>query len=128
MVKFKSIHHIAIIGSNYEKSKDFYVNKLGFKIIGESYRKDKKSYKLDLKLGDIQIELFSFEDSPSRVSFPEACGLRHLAFNIIDIEEAVQELKKMNIKVEDIRIDEYTNKKFTFFFDPDGLPIELYEK
>lgn len=125
---FNKIHHVAIICSNYEISKEFYVKKLGFEIIREIYREERQSYKLDLKLGESQIELFSFPNSPKRPSYPEACGLRHLAFEVDDIEEAVKELKGKNIQVEEIRIDEYTEKKFTFFNDPDGLPLELYEK
>ena len=122
---FNKIHHVAIICSNYEISKEFYVEKLGFEIIREIYREERQSYKLDLKLGESQIELFSFPNSPKRPSYPEACGLRHLAFEVNDIEEAVKELKGKNIQVEEIRIDEYTEKKFTFFNDPDGLPLEL---
>ena len=125
---FNKIHHVAIICSDYEISKEFYVEKLGFEIIREIYREERQSYKLDLKLGESQIELFSFPNSPKRPSYPEACGLRHLAFEVDDIEEAVKELKGKNIQVEEIRIDEYTGKKFTFFNDPDGLPLELYEK
>ena len=125
---FNKIHHVAIICSNYEISKEFYVEKLGFEIIREIYREERQSYKLDLKLGESQIELFSFPNSPKRPSYPEACGLRHLAFEVDDIEEAVKELKGKNIQVEEIRIDEHTEKKFTFFNDPDGLPLELYEK
>ena len=125
---FNKIHHVAIICSNYEISKEFYVEKLGFEIIREIYREERQSYKLDLKLGESQIELFSFPNSPKRPSYPEAWGLRHLAFEVDDIEEAVKELKGKNIQVEEIRIDEYTEKKFTFFNDPDGLPLELYEK
>ena len=125
---FNKIHPVAIICSNYEISKEFYVEKLGFEIIREIYREERQSYKLDLKLGESQIELFSFPNSPKRPSYPEACGLRHLAFEVDDIEEAVKELKGKNIQVEEIRIDEYTEKKFTFFNDPDGLPLELYEK
>ena len=125
---FNKIHHVAIICSDYEISKEFYVEKLGFEIIREIYREERQSYKLDLKLGESQIELFSFPNSPKRPSYPEACGLRHLAFEVNDIEEAVKELKGKNIQVEEVRIDEYTEKKFTFFNDPDGLPLELYEK
>ena len=125
---FNKIHHVAIICSNYEISKEFYVEKLGFEIIREIYREERQSYKLDLKLGESQIELFSFPNSPKRPSYPEPCGLRHLACEADDIEEAVKELKGKNIQVEEIRIDEYTEKKFTFFNDPDGLPLELYEK
>ena len=126
-MNLKKIHHVAIIASDYEKSKHFYVNILGLKIIIEVYRKERNSYKLDLKLGDSQIELFSFPNPPKRPSYPEACGLRHLAFEVTNIEETVEELKENGIDVEDIRVDEYTNRKFTFFEDPDGLPLELYE-
>ena len=125
---FNKIHHVAIRCANYEISKEVYVENLGFEIIREIYREERQSYKLDLKLGESQIELFSFPNSPKRPSYPEACGLRHLAFEVDDIEEAVKELKGKNIQVEEIRIDEYTEKKFTFFNDPDGLPLELYEK
>ena len=128
-LKINRIHHIAIICTDYERSKDFYVNKLGFTILNETFRVDRDSYKLDLAVGDTyQIELFSFPDSPKRLSYPEAAGLRHLAFEVDDIEEAVKELAAKKIKVEDIRIDEVTGKKFTFFKDPDHLPLELYER
>ncbi|ABR33951.1 MULTISPECIES: VOC family protein [Clostridium] len=121
------IHHIAIIASNYEVSKNFYVNILGFEIIRENYRKDRDSYKLDLKIGSSEIELFSMPNAPKRPSYPEACGLRHLAFHVKDIEEVIRELNEKGIETEPIRIDEYTNRKFTFFSDPDGLPLELHE-
>jgi glyoxylase I family protein len=122
------IHHVAIICSDYEKSKSFYVDVLGFSIIEETYRKDRNSYKLDLKVGESdQIELFSFPNPPERVSNPEACGLRHLAFEVRDIHESVAQLKAKGIQVEEIRIDEITGKKFTFFKDPDNLPLEFYE-
>ncbi|MFB3164981.1 VOC family protein [Neobacillus sp. 179-J 1A1 HS] len=124
----KKIHHIAVICSNYEVSKDFYVRVLGLTPLREVYREERDSYKLDLVVnGQYQIELFSFPTPPARVNDPEAAGLRHLAFEIENIEEAVQQLKDMQVKVEDIRIDPWTQKKFTFFSDPDGLPIELYE-
>jgi glyoxylase I family protein len=121
------LHHIAIICSNYEKSKDFYVNILGLKIIREIYREERLSYKLDLSIGESQIELFSFENPPKRPSYPEAAGLRHLAFEVNSISEAVEELKIKGIDVEPIRTDESTGKRFTFFSDPDNLPIEFYE-
>ncbi|OCA99985.1 VOC family protein [Clostridium beijerinckii] len=121
------IHHIAIIASNYEVSKNFYVNILGFEIIRENYRKDRDSYKLDLKIGSSEIELFSMPNAPKRPSYPEACGLRHLAFHVKDIEEVIRELNEKGLETEPIRIDEYTNRKFTFFCDPDGLPLELHE-
>ena len=124
----KKIHHIAIICSDYEKSKHFYTNILGFEITQEVYRKERQSYKLDLSLnGNYCIELFSFPNPPKRISQPEACGLRHLAFEVDNIESAIEMLSKHNIKTEPIRIDEFTQKRFTFFEDPDQLPIELYE-
>ncbi|WP_353932782.1 VOC family protein [Okeanomitos corallinicola TIOX110] len=126
-MKISNIHHIAIICSNYEKSKHFYVDILGFKIIHETYRKARNSYKLDLQVGNTQIELFSFPNPPQRVSNPEACGLRHLAFAVENIEESVKYLNSKNIEVENIRVDEITGKKFTFFQDPDHLPLEIYE-
>ncbi|MCR3761416.1 VOC family protein [Clostridium felsineum] len=126
-MKLNSIHHIAIIASNYEASKNFYVNILGFEIIRENYRSDKDSYKLDLKIGNSEIELFSMPKAPKRLSYPEACGLRHLAFHVENIEDIVNELNKNGITTEPIRLDEYTGKKFTFFSDPDGLPLELHE-
>ncbi|SHI20513.1 VOC family protein [Clostridium intestinale] len=122
------IHHIAIICSNYKVSKKFYTEILGLKIIREVYREARDSYKLDLSIGDSQVELFSFPTSPDRPSYPEALGLRHLAFEVDNIDEVVSELKFHNIDVESIRIDEFTGKRFTFFSDPDKLPIELYEK
>jgi glyoxylase I family protein len=123
------IHHIAIICSDYETSKKFYVEVLGFAIIAETYRKERNSYKLDLKVGETdRIELFSFPNPPERPSKPEACGLRHLAFEVNNIQESVAQLQAKGIPVEDIRIDEITGKKYTFFKDPDNLPLELYEK
>ena len=126
-MNLNKIHHIAIIASNYEVSKNFYVNLLGFKIIRENYRKDRNSYKLDLKIGDCEIELFSMNEAPKRLTRPEACGLRHLAFYADNIEDVIIELNSKGIETEPIRIDEYTGKKFTFFNDPDGLPLELHE-
>ncbi|MEO7991955.1 MAG: VOC family protein [Chryseolinea sp.] len=128
-LKLKRVHHIAIICSNYEVSKNFYTEVLGFEIIKETYRSERRSYKLDLKVGDIyQIELFSFPDPPTRPSHPEATGLRHLAFEVNDIEIALDLLVKKGVTVEPIRIDDLTGKRFTFFVDPDGLPLELYEQ
>ncbi|MBD2441114.1 VOC family protein [Nostoc sp. FACHB-110] len=122
------IHHVAIIASNYERSKKFYVEILGFSIIQETFRAERNSYKLDLRVGEnSQIELFSFPHPPQRASNPEACGLRHLAFKVQDIEQAVIDLQSYNVAVEDIRVDEITGKKFTFFKDPDNLPLEIYE-
>jgi glyoxylase I family protein len=127
-VKLKKLHHLAIICSNYEKSKVFYTSVLGFTIQKEVFRAERDSYKLDLCLnGTYLIELFSFPNPPKRSSNPEACGLRHLAFEVENIEEAILFLNKKNVPCENIRVDEFTNKKFTFFEDPDGLPIELYE-
>ena len=127
-MKINKIHHVAIICSNYNISKRFYTEILGLNVIREVYREERESYKLDLELGDSQIELFSFKNSPERVSYPEARGLRHLAFEVDDIEEAVSYLEKNGVKCEPIRIDEFTLRKFTFFEDPDKLPPELYEK
>ncbi|MBU5592141.1 VOC family protein [Clostridium sp. MSJ-4] len=128
-MEIKKIHHIAIITSNYEKSKDFYVNKLGFNVINEVYRKERNSYKLDLSVGgEYQIELFSFPNPPKRLSYPEATGLRHLAFEVDNIENTWNELNEKGLLLESIRIDEYTGKSFFFFMDPDGLPLEIYEK
>lgn len=124
-----SIHHAAIICSDYEKSKHFYVDLLGLKVIDENYREARNSWKLDLALPNGgQIELFSFPDAPKRPSYPEAQGLRHLAFSVDKIEPIVEHLKSNNIEVEDVRVDEYSGNRFTFFADPDGLPLELYEK
>ncbi|WP_088072730.1 SMU1112c/YaeR family gloxylase I-like metalloprotein [Gottfriedia luciferensis] len=128
-MKIKSIHHVAIICSDYEKSKNFYINILGCKLIEETYREDRNSYKLDIRVGsNEQIELFSFPNPPKRQTNPEAVGLRHLAFSVSNIEESIQYLQQNDVIVEPIRVDELTNKKFTFFRDPDGLPLELYEE
>lgn len=124
-----SIHHIAIICSDYDRSKHFYTEILGLKVIREVYRESRQSYKLDLELnGQYVIELFSFPNPPERVSRPEACGLRHLAFGVQDIGKAVEDLIKLGIQAEPVRVDEHTGKQFTFFSDPDGLPIELYQE
>ncbi len=125
----KSIHHIAIICSDYEISKRFYTEVLGFEILAENYRSERNSYKLDLILNGVYcIELFSFPDPPKRVSKPEANGLRHLAFTVENMEDLINELALKNVRCEPIRIDEFTGKRFTFFADPDGLPIELVER
>ncbi|NHA04359.1 VOC family protein [Mucilaginibacter sp. HC2] len=129
MLKLNRVHHIAIICSDYPKSKHFYSEILGFKILLEVYREERQSYKLDLEVGNqYQIELFSFPGPPARASRPEAAGLRHLAFEVDDIDEAVGSLQANGVITEPIRIDEFTGKRFTFFADPDGLPLELYEK
>ena len=125
----KRVHHISIICSDYKKSRAFYVEILGLKVIRETYREERKSYKLDLSLnGEYIIELFSFPDPPQRVSNPEAAGLRHLAFEVENMDDVIEILKRNNITAEPVRIDENTGKRFTFFRDPDNLPIELYEK
>ena len=122
-----TIHHIAIIVSDYQKSRDFYVNKLGFEVIRENYRKERDDYKLDLKLGSAELEIFGIANAPQRPNYPEACGLRHLAFKVDDIEETIAELQSLGIESEPIREDTFTGKKMPFFFDPDGLPLELHE-
>ncbi len=128
MQLLQSIHHIAIICSDYERSKRFYTKVLGLKVIREVYREARNSYKLDLELnGTYVIELFSFPDPPARPSFPEARGLRHLAFSVANVDEAVKHLQENHIACEPVRVDEYTGKRFTFFSDPDGLPLEFYE-
>lgn len=124
---FDTIHHVAIIVSDYEKSKKFYVEQLELPIIRENYRKERNDYKLDLKIGDIELEIFGMEKAPNRVTEPEACGLRHLAFKVDDIDKAVEWLNARDIETEPIRIDEYTQKRMTFFRDPDNLPLELHE-
>jgi glyoxylase I family protein len=129
MITLQAVHHVAIICSDNVRSKKFYTEFLGLKILAEHYREERDSYKLDLALGDhYVIELFSFRSPPARVSRPEACGLRHLAFTVRDIDAAVRRLKDKGVEVEPVRIDEYTRKKFTFFSDPDGLPLEIYEE
>jgi glyoxylase I family protein len=129
MLKLNKIHHIAIIASDYSKSKQFYTEILGLKIVREVYREARDSYKLDLKVGGhYQIELFSFPSPPLRPSRPEAAGLRHLAFEVDNIDEAIKAISDAGVAVEPIRIDEFTGKRFTFFADPDGLPIEFVEK
>ncbi|MHC5737332.1 SMU1112c/YaeR family gloxylase I-like metalloprotein [Nostoc sp.] len=127
-MKTTGIHHVAIICSDYNRSKKFYVETLGLSIIQETFRAERNSYKLDLRVGEnAQIELFSFPNPPQRFSSPEACGLRHLAFKVDDIEKTVFYLNSQGVETENIRIDEITGKKFTFFKDPDNLPLEIYE-
>ncbi|MBI2037614.1 MAG: VOC family protein [Candidatus Magasanikbacteria bacterium] len=127
-MKFNKVHHTAIICSDYQKSKSFYTDILGGSIIKETYRAERNSYKLDISIAGSQIELFSFPNPPTRISNPEACGLRHLAFEVESIEKTVKDLSDRGVEAEEVRVDEITNKKFTFFRDPDGLPIEIYEK
>lgn len=129
MLRINKVHHIAIICSDYEKSKSFYTQVLGFTIIREVYRQERQSYKLDLAVNDqYAIELFSFPNPSERPSQPEARGLRHIAFEVDNIAGTITYLASKNIIAEPIRIDEFTAKKFTFISDPDKLPIEFYEK
>ena len=122
------IHHVALICSDYARSKHFYSEVLGLPVLAEVFRAERNSYKLDLALPDgSQLELFSFPDPPKRPSYPEACGLRHLAFEVVDLDACVAELQAKGVAAEAVRVDECTGKRFTFFSDPDGLPLELYE-
>ncbi len=124
----RRIHHAAIICSDYEVSKHFHVEVLGLKVLAENYRGNRQSFKLDLALpGGGRIELFSFPNAPVRPSYPEAQGLRHLAFEVDSVAAAKAQLEQRGVRVDDVRIDEYTNSRFVFFADPDGLPLELYE-
>jgi glyoxylase I family protein len=129
MFKLNRVHHIAVICTDYERSKHFYTQVIGLTILREVYREQRNSYKLDLGVNGLyQVELFSFPEPPPRPSRPEAAGLRHLAFEVDEIDEAVAHVESYGITVEPIRIDEFTNKRYTFFADPDGLPIEFVEK
>lgn len=128
-MQLSALHHVALICSDYARSKHFYTQVLGLRVIAEAYRAARDSYKLDLALPDgSQLELFSFPDPPPRPSYPEACGLRHLAFEVPDIDAAVSALQAHAVAVEPVRIDEYTGRRYTFFADPDDLPLELYER
>ena len=124
---FSEVHHVAIIVSDYKKAREFYVEKLELPIIRENYREERGDYKLDLQVGDIELEIFGVNNPPERVTNPEACGLRHLAFKVEDIEAAVKWLNEKGIETEPIRFDPYTQKRMTFFRDPDNLPLELHE-
>ncbi|ONN65782.1 VOC family protein [Herbaspirillum sp. VT-16-41] len=127
-MQLQGTHHVAIICSDYARSKAFYVGLLGLRVIAEHYREARDSWKLDLGLPDgTQIELFSFPAPPARPSRPEACGLRHLSFAVANVQHCKEQLEQQGVAVEDIRVDEYTGRHFTFFADPDGLPLELYE-
>ncbi len=127
-MKINAIHHIAILTDDYPRSKAFYTEVLGFTVIQETYRAERLSYKLDLAIaGQYQIELFSFPDFRERASYPEAKGLRHLAFAVDNVEAAAEELRNKGVVVEPVRVDELTQKKFVFFTDPNGQPLELYE-
>lgn len=129
-----AVHHIALLVSDYQKSREFYVDKLGFRIVRENFRKERGDYKLDLELNGVELEIFApvqkdpeHKLHPERPNFPEAYGLRHLAFTVMDIEKTAAELRAKGIELEPIRVDEFSGGKFTFFKDPDGLPLELHE-
>ena len=128
-MQISALHHVARIRSDYPRSKHFYTQVLGLRVIAEAYREARGSYKLDLALPDgSQLELFSFPDPPPRPSYPEACGLRHLAFEVADVDAAAVALRGHGVAVESVRVDEDTERRYTFFADPDGLPLELYER
>ena len=128
-MQLRRIHHVAIICSDYAASKRFYTEVLGLAVVAEHYREARDSYKLDLALPDgAQLELFSFRNSPKRLSYPEACGLRHLAFEVEDVSAWKTRLESQGVAVEELRVDEHTRRQFVFFADPDGLPLELYEE
>ena len=126
-MQLNQIHHVAILASDYEKTKEFYVEKLGFQVIRDVYREDREDYKIDLQLGDCELEVFVVKNAPARPNYPEALGLRHLAFKVADIEEAVAWLNARGIETEPVRFDIYTQNRMTFFKDPDGLPLEIHE-
>lgn len=127
-MKLNSVHHIAIIVSDIEKAREFYIKKLGFEAIRENYRKERDDWKLDLRVDEhTELEIFAEKNPPKRVNRPESCGLRHLAFRVESVEETVKELDEIGIECEPIRTDTYTGEKMTFFFDPDGLPLEIHE-
>ncbi|MBQ2700759.1 MAG: VOC family protein [Clostridia bacterium] len=122
-----AVHHVAIIVSDYQRARRFYVDTLGFQVIRENYRPQRDDWKLDLRLGDMELEIFGMANAPKRPSYPEACGLRHLAFRVENVEPVVSWLQSRGVACEPIRVDEYTGKRMTFFHDPDGLPLELHE-
>ena len=126
-MNLKKIHHIAIISSDYQAAKEFYVNKLGLPLVREVYRPERRDYILTLLVGDVEVELFVMENPPQRVTNPEARGLRHLAFHVEDMDAAVAWLNSLGIETEPVRVDPFTKKRMTFFRDPDGLPLELHE-
>ncbi|MDD3429989.1 MAG: VOC family protein [Oscillospiraceae bacterium] len=121
------IHHTAVIASDYKRSKHFYVDILGFSVLAENFQPHRGTYKLDIALEDCTIELFGMPDAPARVTNPEACGLRHLCFKVNDLDTTIADLSAKGVCCEPVRVDPYTNRRFTFFFDPDGLPLELHE-
>ena len=127
-MKLNSVHHIAIIVSDIDKAREFYIEKLGFEVVRENYRKERDDWKLDLRVDEhTELEIFTEKNSPKRVNRPEACGLRYLAFQVESVDEMVKELTEIGIECEPIRTDSYTGEKMTFFFDPDGLPLEIHE-
>jgi glyoxylase I family protein len=127
-MNFSAIHHVAIIVSDYEASREFYVERLGFEVVRENWRPEKRDWKLDLRVNPTtELEIFAPENPPERPSYPEACGLRHLAFRVGDIDAAVAELAERGIECEPVRTDDFTGERMTFFSDPDGLPLELHE-
>lgn len=127
-MKLTSVHHIAIIVSDIEKAREFYIEKLGFEVIRENYRAERSDWKLDLRVDEhTELEIFAEKNPPQRVNRPEACGLRHLAFRVESVDETVKELESLGIECEPVRFDTYTKDKMTFFHDPDGLPIEIHE-
>lgn len=122
------VHHVAVIATNYEVSKEFYCGTLGFRVIAENFRPGAQSYKLDLEIpGQVRLELFTFPGTPPRATRPEAAGLRHLAFAVDDVEAGLAELSAAGVRTETARTDPFTGRRFGFFFDPDDLPLELYE-
>lgn len=126
-MQLHQIHHVAVIGSDYDASRHFYVDVLGFRVVRENFRKERGDWKIDLACGDAEIELFIIPGAPPRPSYPEARGLRHLAFRVDDVEAAVERLAARGVEAEPVRMDPYTQKRMTFFHDPDGLPLELHE-
>ena len=126
-MQLHQIHHVAVIGSDYEASRHFYVDVLGFRVVRENFRKERGDWKIDLACGDAEIEQFIIPGAPPRPSYPEARGLRHLAFRVDDVEAAVERLAARGVEAEPVRMDPYTQKRMTFFHDPDGLPLELHE-